>query len=116
MTQEEFDNLQDGDEVVLVDNIDEVNHSEWASLDKDVYTKDAVYKVDMKHTSNDSNSNLQPWVGVQLTNDGQTGHGWPMDRWDLYDPKVIDIYARLGMNQQGDESETGGDREKNIKT
>ncbi len=103
MTQEEFDNLQDGDEVVLVDNIYEVNHSEWTSLDKDTYTKDTVYEVDMKNTSNTSDG--QPWIGVQLTNDGQTGHGWPMDRWDIYDPKVIDIYARLGMNQQGDEDE-----------
>jgi len=103
MTQEEYDNLQDGDEIILVDNIEEVNHSEWVSLDNRIYTKDTVYNVDIKNTSNTGNS--QAWIGIQLTNDGQTGHGWPMDRWDIYDPKVIDIYARLGMNQQGDEDE-----------
>ena len=105
MTQEDFDLLQDGDEIILVDNIEEVNPEEWGRLSKSIYTKDTVYKIDIKHTNKDANSNLQPWIGVQLTNDEQTGHGWPMDRWDIYDPKVIDIYARLGMNQQGDEDE-----------
>ena len=100
MTQEEFDNLQEGDEIMLVDDIEKVAGEKWDSLSKDIYTKNTVYNVDIKETYGE-------WVAVQLTNNKERGHGWPMNRWQLVKniAEPIDIYAKFGMIKQGDKDE-----------
>ena len=100
MTQEECDALKHGDEIMLVDNIKEVAGSEYShAVNKSgPYSEGAIYLVEKNNegkwaTENDS------WISVQSTNNGDAGHGWPRERWQLANYEPINIYDLFGMEK-----------------
>ena len=100
MTQEECDALKHGDEIMLVDNIKELAGTEYHITVEEcqVYSEGAIYLVEKNNeekwaTENDS------WISVQLTNNGDAGHGWPRERWQLANYEPIDMYDLFGMKK-----------------
>jgi len=98
MTYKEYKNLEHGDKVALVDNIEEVAGNEWSKLSSDIFTKNTIYKVNKK-----SDYQQAGWIVIQQANDGQTNHGWDYKRWqlvdlgDVTDEDIAEMYKALGM-------------------
>ena len=105
MTSEEYRDLQHGDEIMLVDDIEEVAGYEWDHLVSGTYTKDTIYLVDKNETNNRPVDD--GWVAIQKTDSGKVGHGWPYVRWQLVNSissqnNINDMYKLFGMEIQDD--------------
>ena len=100
MTQEECDALKHGDEIMLVDNIKEVAGNEYSyTVSKSgPYSESAIYLVEKNFEEGWANED-DSWISVQLTNNGDAGHGWPRERWQLANYEPIDMYDLFGMKK-----------------
>ena len=98
MTYEEYENLEHGDEVALVDNIEEIAGRDWSRLPSDTFTKNTIYKV-----NKNSDYQQMEWIIIQQTDGGKKNHGWNYKRWQLVDTEndtkkdIAEMYKALGM-------------------
>ena len=72
MTLEEYNSLQDGDKVSLVDDIESIARSEYNYVVKNnIYSKGTIYEVSIE----DGALNSRGWVRIKSVNNGQPDHG-----------------------------------------
>ena len=90
----EYKTFEPGDKVMLVDNIEEIAGTDWETLTKGIFEKNEIYTV--KEQNEQGN---RPWVSIEETSGGETGHGWPRERWQFANIKSIDIYDLFKMEK-----------------
>ena len=93
MTEEEREQLVDGDKVILVGNIEyivDAMHGDDDHVLKNTFIPGEVYEVDIG-LSHDN------WIAIKKNASGNDGHGWPNDRWLKANEPIVDIYKHLGM-------------------
>jgi len=90
----EYEAFEPGDEVMLVDNIEDVAGEDWRSLREDIFRKGEIYIV--KKQVNEDN---EIWVSIEKASNGSTNHGWPRERWQFANTEQIDIYELFKMEK-----------------
>ncbi len=93
----EYEAFKPGDEVMLVDNIEEMAGPEWETLGACIFEKGEIYTV-----VNQTDSGNKAWVSIEFTSNGDTGHGWPRERWQFANTETIDIYELFKMEKGQD--------------
>ena len=74
----EYEAFKPGDEVMLVDNIEDVAGHDWETLNKDIFKKNEIYIVEAQ-----SGKDRNAWVSIKFASNGETSHGWPRERWQF---------------------------------
>ena len=99
MTKEEYDMLEPGDLVTLVDNVrDLIDES-------DDHTLESVFIPGHEYIVGPISSSSSNWIDILVNEEGNTNHGWPRDRWMVVHPySQDDFYKSLGMEGASDES------------
>ncbi len=92
MTEEEYKLLENGDQVMLVDNIRDIAaNTRDANVLEDTFIPGDIYEVLMEEPSDG-------WVGIDKNAKGNSNHGWPRERWQLINKHLSnDLYKILGM-------------------
>ena len=93
----EYEAFEPGDEVILVDNIEDIAGHDWETLNADIFKKNEVYTV--REQVNEGN---KAWVSIEFASNGDTSHGWPRERWQFANTEQIDIYELFKMEKGQD--------------
>ena len=103
MTQDEYDALEHGDEIMLVNEIKKVAGLEYVNTvsNNGPYSEGTIYLVE-KNNEEEWANNDKSWISVQLNDNGDAGHGWPRERWQLANEEPIDIYELFKMEKGKD--------------